>query len=179
MISSLSIDPLIITQGDPSIDGLLPIFPLQYSSSSSTEFQDDTLSGLSANASVQSGILSSTSAQNALSKIRPPIAVDTSATVPRLLSSESNTIMSMLTTSKSTATVTSEKSLAILVVDDSLPVRKMCSMILTKQNHRVSTAINGKDALKLMAARFLNPKHLQIDDEYIWEKTKDSLRPIF
>lgn len=40
--------------------------------------------------------------------------------------------------------------LRILVVDDSLPIRKMCAMILKQQRHTVTTAVNGKEALQLM-----------------------------
>lgn len=42
------------------------------------------------------------------------------------------------------------RPLKILVVDDSMPIRKMCCMILQKQGHQVATAMNGKEALHLM-----------------------------
>lgn len=42
----------------------------------------------------------------------------------------------------------------ILVVDDSLPIRKMCTMILQKQGYKVTSAVNGKEALKMMTAWF-------------------------
>lgn len=42
--------------------------------------------------------------------------------------------------------------LRILVVDDSLPIRKMCAMILKGKGHIVTTAVNGKDALRLLTA---------------------------
>lgn len=47
----------------------------------------------------------------------------------------------------------------ILVVDDSLPIRKMCSMILQKQGYQVTSAVNGKEALKLMTAWFDHQSH--------------------
>lgn len=42
------------------------------------------------------------------------------------------------------------RPLKILIVDDSMPIRKMCCMILQKQGHQVATAMNGKEALHLM-----------------------------
>eukprot|EP01040_Poterioochromonas_malhamensis_P019211 gene19211-22634_t len=47
----------------------------------------------------------------------------------------------------------------ILVVDDSLPIRKMCSMILQKQGYQVTSAVNGKEALKMMTAWFDHQSH--------------------
>jgi CheY-like chemotaxis protein len=44
--------------------------------------------------------------------------------------------------------------LNILVVDDSLSILKMSSMMLRRQGHTVSTAENGAEALQLMAAAF-------------------------
>jgi CheY-like chemotaxis protein len=38
----------------------------------------------------------------------------------------------------------------ILIVDDSMPIRKMCSMILKQHGHAVVTAMNGKEALQMM-----------------------------
>ncbi len=43
--------------------------------------------------------------------------------------------------------------LNILVVDDSLPILKMSSMMLRKQGHTIATAENGAEALQLMSAQ--------------------------
>lgn len=42
------------------------------------------------------------------------------------------------------------RTMRILVVDDSLSIRKMSAMLLEKQGHVVVQAVNGKDALELM-----------------------------
>jgi CheY-like chemotaxis protein/signal transduction histidine kinase len=42
----------------------------------------------------------------------------------------------------------------ILIVDDSMPIRKMCSMILKQHGHSVQTAMNGKEALQMMAQAY-------------------------
>eukprot|EP01033_Poteriospumella_lacustris_P018716 gene18715-biopygen8374 len=42
------------------------------------------------------------------------------------------------------------RKLHVLVVDDSMPIRKMCSMILKQHGHSVVTAMNGKEALQMM-----------------------------
>lgn len=46
------------------------------------------------------------------------------------------------------------RPLKILVVDDSMPIRKMCCMILQKHGHQVATAMNGKEALHLMKTAY-------------------------
>lgn len=73
--------------------------------------------------------------------------------------------------SSSAATESMLPPLRILVVDDSLPIRKMCSMILKQQHHTVTTAMNGKEALQLMTASMTLDRTISIDS-----KTGDNMR---
>lgn len=54
------------------------------------------------------------------------------------------------------ASTSMPRRLRILVVDDSMPIRKMCAMVLTRQGHSVDMAINGKEALQMMTNTLAN-----------------------
>eukprot|EP00981_Chlorochromonas_danica_P009247 scaffold2582_cov162-Ochromonas_danica.AAC.16 len=47
-----------------------------------------------------------------------------------------------------------ELCLDILIVDDSLPISKMTSMMLKRHRHQVSTALNGVDAVRMVQERY-------------------------
>lgn len=50
------------------------------------------------------------------------------------------------------ASMKKRECLRILVVDDSVSIRKMCGMVLSKQGHHVDPAVNGQDALDKLTA---------------------------
>lgn len=77
-------------------------------------------------------------------------------TTTSLTAKNGNKITTPSATVVSGVTPTNEKEFRsqyhLLVVDDSLAIRKMCSMSLQKQGYQVSSAVNGKEALCMMTA---------------------------
>ena len=45
------------------------------------------------------------------------------------------------------------KTMDVLLVDDSLPIRKMLTNIIKSHHHRVLTACHGAEALEMVAER--------------------------
>jgi CheY-like chemotaxis protein/signal transduction histidine kinase len=58
--------------------------------------------------------------------------------------------------------------LKILVVDDSLPIRKICSVILNQNGHFVETASNGKEALQKMVASLIARRKYESDQRNLY-----------
>lgn len=88
-----------------------------------------------------------------------PISTTHSEVVPQRSSSNSCSKEQVPTS------IGASQPMHILVVDDSLPIRKMCSMVLAKRGHRVQVATNGKEALHTLTSMLSSMSRTSSEDD--------------